>query len=161
MSYKDLRGYVGNGANLGAWFDFPADLSTLMKKLTGHEDYGGDLWIEDYEGSLEFHAKGMDLVEFNKVAQAVQEIPEVYLANLKLFFDEGLFEDVHDFIEHWQDYCFAEEIMDRADMGRTYAIENDLTVQEIMDYVDFDSLGKDIESDMTGCFTPNGYFGKL
>lgn len=161
MTDKVLRGFVGNGSNKGAWFDFPASVRAITKKLTGVENYSGDLWIEDYESPIPFSAKGMDIIEFNKMANALQSVPDIFVRNFKTLHEEGLFEDFQDLVDNWQGFRINHEVKNRADLGREYASENSLTINQIMDYVDFDHLGKDIDSDLTGCFTPDGYFEKV
>ncbi len=143
---------------LGEWVDVLAcDVDELQEKLQKDSFY-----VSDVDSDFNYKYEGvMTIEELEELAEDVNTIEDEY--------DEEAFKALMEYLDDFNEafstlidynYTFYPEVEDREDLGR-YVVEEGLWGENIpenlLNYIDYEAIGRDIDLNASGCFTENGF----
>ena len=152
---------------MGEWVRLPVPdekLDEVLERIGINGEYE-EYFITDFEASF----ANLNLSEYTSIealngfAARLEELDrwdEEKLAAVLEYESVSSITDIMDIIEHLDDFEVLTDVEDDEGLGRYYA-EECCTIEAIpahlRSYFDYESYGRDIRLESTGCFTSYGY----
>ena len=160
-------GLYNEGFLKGDWFELGQDeeaLNAFLKDVVGINQYYEEWFIadDDFEGlnisiseSADIYALNEMFIRYNELSISEQEIVQAITEVMSPS------ETLTDAIDQMDDYCLYPDIETHEDLG--YACVNEWGIYDTMqlgplaNYINYESLGRDIDIENRGGFTSKGY----
>lgn len=152
------------------WLDLPAtddEIKKALDQINITEITDGDgFFISDFYTDLNlegdfFKACNMEqLNKINEIMKNIDDLDEWELEELNAILEytgSNYFQDAWKIFEH-QNYCYYGEVSSLYDLGEM-AVENGYlgVPDHLINYIDFEAVGRDIDYSNSGKFTHDGY----
>ena len=165
--YLTNLGKYNEGELLGKWVEVTTDTdwkeelkSIGVADNTEYEEY----FITDIESNFGLRVNEYtSLQELNEIAEKIEEINN---ENLQIEFQSILESLGYDSFEEAYNICidgnywYCDDVFTDEDLGQ-YSVDEGLFCEEIPDglinYIDYEAIGRDIRLGNGGCFVANGY----
>lgn len=169
-AFVTSAGAYAAGELKGEWLKLPTDRATLQSTferigLSGDSEYFVTSYMSDVPNLAECLGEHENLNELNYLAAKIQEMSqngdmERFSSALELGKDTNSVKELINLTDNLVHYSLLPEVADREALGH-YTIENgayDLeTMGELVDYIDYEALGRDVQINEGGIFTERGY----
>ncbi|MBF2440914.1 antirestriction protein ArdA [Listeria seeligeri] len=161
----EMQVYVANlgkyneGELVGAWFTPPIDYEEMEERIGLHGEYE-EYAIHDYELPFEI-SEYTSINEINRLCELVMELEgSPILDELKEI--QGMwFGSLEELLEHVEDiHCYS-DCDSMEDIARYYVEETGQLGEvpsNLQNYIDYQSLGRDMEIEGNYLVTPHGVF---
>lgn len=143
---------------LSEWVDIlDVDFEELQEKLQKDTCY-----ITDVDSDFNYSFEGaISISELEELADKLNEIDNEYAEEEEF---KALMEYLGDFEEAystWEagDFNYYPDVKDREELGR-YVVDEGLWGEipdNLVNYIDYEAIGRDIDLNANGCFTDNGF----
>lgn len=152
------------------WLDLPAtddEIKKALKEINITEITDGDgFFVSDFSTDLNiegdfFQACNMEqLNEINKIMQNIDELNDWELEefnSILQYIGSNYFQEAWKIFEY-HDYCYYSDVSSLYDLGEA-AVENGYieVPDNLINYIDFEAVGRDIDYSNRGGFTRDGY----
>lgn len=142
---------------LSEWVDLmDADFEELQEKLQKDTCY-----ITDVDSDFNYSFEGaISISELEDLADKINELDNQYAEEEF----KALMEYLGDFEEAystWEagDFSYYPDVKDREELGQ-YIVDEGLwgeIPENLIDYIDYEAIGRDVDLNARGCFTENGF----
>lgn len=170
-AYVTNLGKYNEGQLVGEYLKFPTtteEVQDLLKRIGVDGVRYEEIFITDYESSIDGLCRYMgefeSIDELNYLAALLDELSPDELAKFEAAVDAGEYtgsaKNLINLAQNLDCYELYPDVHDEDDLGRMYILEfGAMTVPEhLIDYIDYESYGRDVRINESGTFTDRGYF---
>ena len=176
MEGKILEAYVTNlgkyneGRLVGAPLNFPTtteDVQALLKRIGVDGVRYEEIFITDFEsdilGLYDHLGEYESIDELNHLAHLLSGMDDDALAKLEAVMDSGEYtgsvKDLINLTQNLDNYDFYPDVDSEEALGRLYIQEFEAVPvpEHLIDYIDYEAYGRDVQINEGGHFAPGGY----
>ena len=176
MEGKILEAYVTNlgkyneGRLVGAPLNFPTtteDVQALLKRIGVDGVRYEEIFITDFEsdilGLYDHLGEYESIDELNHLAHLLSGMDDDELAKLEAVMDSGEYtgsvKDLINLTQNLDSYDFYPDVDSEEALGRLYIQELEAVQvpEHLIDYIDYEAYGRDVQINEGGHFAPGGY----
>ena len=176
MEGKILEAYVTNlgkyneGRLVGAPLNFPTtteDVQALLKRIGVDGVRYEEIFITNFEsdilGLYDHLGEYESIDELNHLAHLLSGMGDDELAKLEAVMDSGEYtgsvKDLINLTQNLDSYDFYTDVENEEDLGRLYMQEFEAVQvpEHLIDYIDYEAYGRDVQINEGGHFAPGGY----
>ncbi|MBF2528414.1 antirestriction protein ArdA [Listeria seeligeri] len=164
----EMKIYIANigkyneGELVGDWFTPPIDFDTVKERIGLNDEYE-EYAIHDYE--LPFNiGEYTSISEINRKCEMIEELEGTDFYNNIAEFMNYWFNDIEELIENKDDIIYYPDCDDMEDVARYYVEETGSFGEipnHLQNYIDYQSLGRDMEIEGNFLITSHGVFEYL
>lgn len=174
-AYITNLGKYNEGELIGEWVKFPTTSEELQKVFErigiGSKDEFGNTYEEWFISDYNFYVSGLyenlgeyeSLDELNYLASKLQDLDdheyEHFQAAMQISNYTGSIKDVINLIDNLDKYDVYPGVENEADLGKYYVYELGMmqVPEQMVDYIDYEAIGRDVSINESGQFTTYGY----
>ena len=176
MEGKILEAYVTNlgkyneGRLVGAPLNFPTtteEVQALLKRIGVDGVRYEEIFITNFEsdilGLYDHLGEYESIDELNHLAHLLSGMDDDELAKLEAVMDSGEYtgsvKDLINLTQNLDSYDFYPDVENEEDLGRLYIQEFEAVQvpEHLIDYIDYEAYGRDVQINEGGHFAPGGY----
>lgn len=169
MLNMELNVYVANlgkyneGFLVGEWFTLPVDFDEVAKKIGLNEEYE-EYAIHDYEAPFKI-GEYTSLASLNDIAERINSLADYEHDDLELLLETGelTFDEAMDVLENCT-YTIYTDCKDMGEVAYQWYDETGMINEipsSIVNYIDWDSIGRDMEMDGSFYYVGNSTYVEL
>lgn len=152
----NLRAY-NEGKAVGSWFSMPVNPDEVDSRLNLRN---GEVDMAIHDSELPFPVdEYMSLEELNKEWACFEELPEEFQKDVKVLVEH--YRDVEAILENVENIIFYDGIHESRDLAEFCIKEKGVLEEvpkEVRDYIDYESMGRDMEINGQFIWGKNGVF---
>lgn len=162
---EEMKVYIANlgkyneGELVGDWFTPPIDFDIVKERIGLNDEYE-EYAIHDYELPFEID-EYTPIEEVNRICEMIEELDGTPIIDELKDILGMWFSSIEDLVEHVDDIICYSDCDDMEDVARYY-VEETGSLGEIpshlQNYIDYQSLGRDMELEGSFLVTSHGVF---